>query len=139
MVKKRLYRRHFLAKFLRKRLLLRVLANYSTHFWTTASRFFIIEPAFCECDKNHEFDNFKTNKNLFFNEVAFHFIWLHCIKSVCISLYSVWIQENADTFYAVLCYNRCQLNLIWIRSRLYSFICLIGFIRNRLEPLERTF
>ena len=74
MVKKRLYRRHFLAKFLRKRLLLRVFANYSTHFWTTASRFFIIEPAFCECDKNHEFDNFKTNKNLFFNEVAFHFI-----------------------------------------------------------------
>ena len=26
----------------------------------TASRFFIIEPAFCERDKNHKFDNFKT-------------------------------------------------------------------------------
>ena len=26
----------------------------------TASRFFIIEPAFCKRDKNHKFDNFKT-------------------------------------------------------------------------------
>ena len=25
-----------------------------------ASRFFIIEPAFCKRDKNHKFDNFKT-------------------------------------------------------------------------------
>ena len=28
----------------------------------TASRFCIIEPAFCERDKNHKFDNFKTVK-----------------------------------------------------------------------------
>ena len=49
-------------------------ANYSTNVWTTASRFFTIEPAFCEGDKNHKFDNFKTHKNLFFNEVAFYFI-----------------------------------------------------------------
>ena len=68
----------------------------------TGSRFFLIEPAFCERDKNHKLDNFKTipcwtHKNLFFNEVAFYFIWLlHCIKSVCISLYSVWMQQNAD-------------------------------------------
>ena len=34
------------------------------------SRFFIIELAFCERDKNHKFDNFKTPKNHFFNEVA---------------------------------------------------------------------
>ena len=43
----------------------------------TASRFFIIEPAFSERDKNHKFDNFKTPvklKNLFFGEVAFYFI-----------------------------------------------------------------
>ena len=63
----------------------------------TASRFFIVEPAFRERDKNHKFDNFKTQKNLFFNEVPFYFVWLlHCIKSVRISLYSVWMRENAD-------------------------------------------
>ena len=85
-------------EFVRKRLLLRLFANYSTNFWTTASRFFMIEPAFCERDKNHKFDNFETHKNLFFNEAAFYFIWLlYCIKIVCISLYSAWMQENADT------------------------------------------
>ena len=36
------------------------LANYFTNFWMTASRFFAIEPAHCERDENHEFDNFKT-------------------------------------------------------------------------------
>ena len=73
----------------------------------TASRFFIVEPGSCERQKNHKFDNFKTHKNLFLNEVAFYFIWLlHCIKSVCISLYSVWMREYADTFYTVLCYKR---------------------------------
>ena len=51
---------------LRKRLLLRLFANYSTDFWLTASRFFIIELAFCERDKDHKFENFKTHKNLFF-------------------------------------------------------------------------
>ena len=40
----------------------------------TASRFFIVEAAFCERDKNHKFDNFKAHKNLLFNEVAFYFI-----------------------------------------------------------------
>ena len=39
----------------------------------TASRLFIVEPAFCERDKNHKFDNFKIHKNLFFNEVL-HYI-----------------------------------------------------------------
>ena len=35
--------------------------------------------------------------NLFLNEVKFYFVWLlHCIKIVCISLYSVWIWKNAD-------------------------------------------
>ena len=58
-------------EFLRRRLLLRLFANYSTNFWTTASRFYIIEPAFCEHDKNHKFDSFKTRKNLFFNESRF--------------------------------------------------------------------
>ena len=33
--------------------------NYSTNFWMTASRFFIIEPDFCERDKDHKFDNLK--------------------------------------------------------------------------------
>ena len=107
------------------RRLLRLFANYSTNFWTTASRFFIIEPAFCEHDKNHKFDNSKTQKNLFFNEVAFYFIWLlHCIKIVCKSLYSVWMWENAYCFYAVLCYKRCWLNLIWIWYMLCSFVSL---------------
>ena len=69
MLKKRLY----LKRFITSRRLLRLSASYSTNFWTTASRFFIIEPAFCEHDKNHKFDNSKTHKNLFFNEVAFYF------------------------------------------------------------------
>ena len=48
----------------------------------TASRLFIVEPAFYEHDKNHKFDHFKTHKNLFFNEV------LHCIAwKVSVSLY----------------------------------------------------
>ena len=37
-----------------------------------AFRFFIIEPAFYERDKNHKFENFKTHKNLFFNEITFY-------------------------------------------------------------------
>ena len=61
-------------KFLRKRLLLRLFANYSSNFWMAAFRFFIIEPAFYERDKNHKFENFKTHKNLFFNETAFYFV-----------------------------------------------------------------
>ena len=36
------------------------LANNFTNFWMTASGNCIIEPAFCERDKNHKFDNFKT-------------------------------------------------------------------------------
>ena len=56
MLKKRFYLRRFLAS----RRLLKLFANYSTNFWTTASRFFIIEPTFCERDKNHKFDHFKT-------------------------------------------------------------------------------
>ena len=36
---------------LKKRLYL--FANYSTNFQITASGLFIIEPAFCEHDKNH--------------------------------------------------------------------------------------
>ena len=83
-------------------------SNYFTNLWMPASRFFVVEPAFCERDKNHKFDNFKAHKNLLFNEVVFYFIWLlHCIKSVWISLYSVWMRENTDTFYAVLYYKRC--------------------------------
>ena len=44
----------------------------------TASRFFIVEPAFYERDKNHKFEKFKiipclTHNNLFYNEVAFYF------------------------------------------------------------------
>ena len=70
MLKKRLYLRRFLAI----QRLLRLYANQSTNFWTIASRFFIIEPAFYEHDKNHKFDNSKTYKNLFFNGVAFYFI-----------------------------------------------------------------
>ena len=31
----------------------------------TASRFFIVEPAYCESDKNHKFDNSKTEQSLF--------------------------------------------------------------------------
>ena len=38
-------------EFVRKRLLLRLFANYSANFWRTTSRFFMIEPAFCERDK----------------------------------------------------------------------------------------
>ena len=41
------------------------LANYFTNIWMTASESFIIETTFCERDKN-----------LFFNGVAFYFIWL---------------------------------------------------------------
>ena len=49
--------------------------------------FFIVEPAFCEREKNHKFDSFKSHKNLFFNEVEFYYVrFLHCIKSVCISV-----------------------------------------------------
>ena len=70
MLKKIVYFRRFLSS----RLLLRLFANYSTNFWTTASRFFIIELAFNEHDKNHKFGNSKTHKNLFFNEVTFYFI-----------------------------------------------------------------
>ena len=36
------------------------LANNFTNFWMTDSGNCIIEPAFCERDKNHKFDNFKT-------------------------------------------------------------------------------
>ena len=68
-------------EFLRRQLHLRLFANCATNFWTTASRVFIIELAVCGRDKNHKFDDFKTHKNLFLNEVAFYFIWLlHCIK-----------------------------------------------------------
>ena len=35
-------------------------SNYFTNLWMPASRFFVVEPAFCERDKNHKFDNFKT-------------------------------------------------------------------------------
>ena len=99
MLKKRLYFRRFLSS----GRLLRLFANYFTNFWPTASRFFIIEWGFDEHDKDHKFGNSKTHKNLFFNEVTFYFIWLlHCIKSACICLYSVWMRENADTFYTVL-------------------------------------
>ena len=39
----------------------------------TAYKFFIVEPAFYERDKNHKFDSFKIHKNLFFNEDVFYF------------------------------------------------------------------
>ena len=55
MLKRRLYLSRFLVSF----------SNYSTNFWMTASRFFIVEPAFCESDKNHKFDNSKTEQSLF--------------------------------------------------------------------------
>ena len=59
--------------------------------------FLLSNRSFCERDKNHKFGDFKSHKSLFFNEVTFYFIWsLHCIKSVRISLYSVWMWENAD-------------------------------------------
>ena len=51
---------YMFCEFWRKRLFLRLFANYSSNFWITASRFFILEPAFCESDKNHKFDNFKS-------------------------------------------------------------------------------
>ena len=58
---------------------------------------FSVEPAFCERDKNHKFDSFKTDKSQFFNEVAFYFVWLlHCIRSVRLSLNSVWMRENVE-------------------------------------------
>ena len=67
-------KRDSLKRFLASRRLLRLFTNYSTNSWTTASRFLITEPAFCEHDKNHKFDNSESHKNLFFNEVAFYFI-----------------------------------------------------------------
>ena len=58
----------------------------------TAARFFIIELAFCKRNKTA---SCWTHKSPFFNEVAFYFVWLlHCIKSVNISLYSVWMRES---------------------------------------------
>ena len=56
-----------------------------------------------------------THKNFFCNEVTFYFMWLWpCVKSARISLYLVWMRENADQsnseyghFYAVLGYKRC--------------------------------
>ena len=41
-----------------------LFANCFLNFWMTASRLFIVETAFCERDKNHKLDNFKTPKNL---------------------------------------------------------------------------
>ena len=85
MLKKGLYPRRFLASFVN----FCITTAFETFcesffkFWMTASRIFIAEPAFCEHDKNHKFDNFKTHKNIFFNEV------FRCIKSVCASMYSV--------------------------------------------------
>ena len=71
MFKKRLYLRRFLTSFINFYIktaceTLRKLLNYSSNFWMTASRFIIVEPPFCERDKNRKFDNFTTHKNLLF-------------------------------------------------------------------------
>ena len=115
MLKNKLFLRCFLTSFVDFYIMTAFETNYSSNFWMADSRFFIAELAFCECDKNHKFDNFKTHKNLFFNEVVFYFIrLLHYIKSVRISCIQpkcgkMWtrITLNTDTFYAVLCYKRC--------------------------------
>ena len=67
MLKKRLY----LKRFFPSQQLFRLFANYSTIFWTTTSRLFITEPAFCKRDKNHKFDNFKTHRISFLMKSRF--------------------------------------------------------------------
>ena len=59
---KRLYLRRFLESFVNFYITTasETFCQLSTSFWMTASRFFFIEQAFCERDKNHKFDNFKT-------------------------------------------------------------------------------
>ena len=85
MLKKRLYLRRFLASFVNFCITtaFEIFCELFLNFWMTTPRIFIVEPTFCERYKNHKFDNFKTHKNLFFDEV------LHCIKSACVSMYSV--------------------------------------------------
>ena len=76
MLKKRLYLWRFLTSSVNFYITtaFETLCELFYKFLTTASRFFIIEPTFCEHDKNNKFNNFKTHNNLFFNKVAFYFI-----------------------------------------------------------------
>ena len=77
MLKKRLHLRHFLTRF--------VSFYTATAFETFCKLFFklldgcfhiflLLNRLFLNVYKKHKFDNFKTDKNLFFNEVAFYFI-----------------------------------------------------------------
>ena len=60
MLKRRLYLRRFLASFVNfETYFENNFANYSTNFWMTVSKSFIIEPTFCEHDRNYKFHNFK--------------------------------------------------------------------------------
>ena len=62
----------------------------------TASRPFIVEPAFCERDKNHKLDNFKTHKNLFFRYCTVYKVPASlCIQSECNKIRTLFMQRCA--------------------------------------------
>ena len=75
-------------------------------FLDESFRFFIIEPTFCERDKNHKFDNFKTCFILSDYYTVLKVSVSLCIQSECRKTL-IRITPNMDNFYAALCYKRC--------------------------------
>ena len=51
--------------------------------------FLLLNRRFCERDKSYKFDNFKTHKNLFFNEVEFYLIIALHEKCLHLSVFSL--------------------------------------------------
>ena len=60
----------------------------------TASRLFIVEPAFCEHDKNHKLDSFKTHKISFLTKYcnAYKVPASLCIQPECKKMCTLFMQ-----------------------------------------------
>ena len=107
---------------------------------------FIVEPDFCERDKNHKFHTFRTYKNLFFNKVAFCFIWLlHCVKRVRISLYSAWMREKCGHVLRSVVLQKMlttpdlnSIKVVFFRQFVWLAWTFRPFRKNFLDPLDRT-
>ena len=98
MLKKRLYLRRFLTSFVNFYITtaFESFANYSSNFWLTASRFFLLlNRLFVNVIKNYKFDNFKTHKNLFFewSRVLFYLITALHKKRPHLSVFSLNVGE----------------------------------------------
>ena len=60
--------------------------NYSSNFWITASRFFIVELAFCEHDKNYKVDDFKNSHESLFSWSRVLFYLIIALHKKCLHL-----------------------------------------------------